>query len=100
MLYLTSLVFDSLEYAEVFKRRRKAVRNVHVRMIALLHCWLPLLSHCRLTCFVCGDGQLVAGVTVADDVLGDHADVVGGGRVQVDDGGLVKLGRHVFGYLC
>lgn len=43
------------------------------------------------TCFVRGDGELVAGVAVADDVLGDHADVVGGGGVEVDDGGLVEL---------
>lgn len=32
-------------------------------------------------------------------VLGEHADAVGGGGVQVYDGGLVELGRHVFGPL-
>lgn len=52
-----------------------------------------------LTCFIRGDGELVAGVTVANDVLCDHADVVSGGRVEVDDGGLVELRRHIFGYL-
>lgn len=30
------------------------------------------------TCFISGDGELVAGVAVANDVLGDHADVVSG----------------------
>lgn len=44
-----------------------------------------------LTCFVSGDGELVAGFALADQVLGKHADIVGGGRVQVDDGGLVEL---------
>lgn len=44
-----------------------------------------------LTRFVGGDGELVARVAVADDVLGHHADVVGGGGVEVDDGGLVEL---------
>lgn len=43
------------------------------------------------TCFVGGDGELVARVAVADDVLGHHADVVGRGGVEVDDGGLVEL---------
>lgn len=41
------------------------------------------------TCFISGDGELVAGLALADAVLGVHADIVGGGRVQVDDGGLV-----------
>lgn len=56
-------------------------------------------GHHGPTCFVRGDGELVAGVAVADDVFGDHADVVGGRRVEVNDGGLVELGRHVFGDL-
>lgn len=58
-----------------------------------------MLARCSLTCFVRCDGELVAGVAVADDVLGDHADVVGGGGVEVNDGGLVELRRHVFGDL-
>ena len=44
-----------------------------------------------LTCFIGGDGELVAGLALADQVLCKHADVVGGGGVQVDDGGLVQL---------
>lgn len=38
-------------------------------------------SHLRRgspTCFISGDGELVAGVAIANDVLGDHADVVSG----------------------
>lgn len=31
-----------------------------------------------LTCFISSDGELVARVAIADDVLGDHADVVSG----------------------
>lgn len=49
------------------------------------------LDSLSLTCFVGGDGELVAGLALADQVLGEHADVVGGGGVQVDDGGLVEL---------
>lgn len=52
-----------------------------------------------LTCFVCGDGELVAGFALADEILGKHADVVGGGGVQVDDGGLVELRGNIFGLL-
>ena len=52
-----------------------------------------------LTCFVGGDGELVAGVAVADGVFSHHADVVGGGGMEVDDGGLVELRGHVFGHL-
>ncbi|TNN76622.1 hypothetical protein EYF80_013074 [Liparis tanakae] len=44
-----------------------------------------------LTGLVRGDGELVAGLALADEVLGEHADVVGGGGVEVDDGGLVEL---------
>lgn len=51
------------------------------------------------TSFIGGDGELVARVAVADDVLGHHADVVSGGGVEVDDGGLVQLRGHVFGDL-
>lgn len=50
-----------------------------------------ILCQFILTCFISGDGELVAGLTLADQVLGEHADVVGGGGVQVDDGGLVEL---------
>lgn len=50
-----------------------------------------------LTGFVCGDGELVAGCAAVDAVLGDHADVVGGGGVEVDDGGLVERGGDVLG---
>ena len=45
-----------------------------------------------LTCFFRSDGELIARVTVADDVLGNHADVVSGRRVEVNDSGLVELG--------
>lgn len=51
------------------------------------------------TCFVCGDGELVAGLALADEILGKHADVVGGRRVEVDDGGLVELRGHVLSLL-
>ncbi len=44
-----------------------------------------------VTCFIRSDGELVARVAVANDVLGDHADVVSGRRVEVDDSGLVEL---------
>lgn len=45
---------------------------------------------CRtVTCFIGGDGQLIAGFTLADQVFSKHANVVGGGGVEVDDGGLV-----------
>ncbi len=44
-----------------------------------------------VTCFICSDGELVARVAVANDVLGNHADVVSGRRVQVYDSGLVEL---------
>lgn len=46
---------------------------------------------CVLTCFISGDGELIAGLAFADQVLSKHADVVGGGGVQVDDSGLVEL---------
>lgn len=58
-----------------------------------------MLARRSPTCFVRGDGELVAGVAVADDVLCDHADVVGGGGMEVDDSGLVELRRYVFGDL-
>lgn len=45
----------------------------------------------NLTCFISGDGELIAGLALADQVLGEHADVVGGGGVQVNDSGLVEL---------
>lgn len=51
----------------------------------------------RLTGFVCGDGELVAGGAAVDAVLGDHADVVGGRGVQVDDGGLIEGWGDVLG---
>lgn len=44
-----------------------------------------------LTCFICSDGELIARLALADEVLCKHAYVVGGGRVQVNDGGLVEL---------
>lgn len=43
------------------------------------------------TCFIGGDGELIARVAVANDVLGHHADVVSGRRVKINDGGLVEL---------
>lgn len=52
-----------------------------------------------LTGFIGGDGELVAGLALSYEVLGKHADVVGGGGVQVDDGGLVELRRDIFGLL-
>lgn len=52
-----------------------------------------------LTRFISCDGELIAGLALADQVLSEHADVVGGGGVQVDDGGLVELRRHVLGDL-
>lgn len=51
------------------------------------------------TCLVRGDGQLVAGLALADAVLGVHADAVGGGRVDVNDGGRVELRGDIFGFL-
>ena len=53
----------------------------------------------RRTCLVRGDGQLVARLTLANPVLGVHADAVGGGRVDVNDGGRVQLRGNVFGSL-
>lgn len=49
------------------------------------------LMRSSVTCFISSDGELVARVAVADDVLGDHADVVSGGRVEVNNRGLVEL---------
>lgn len=51
------------------------------------------------TGFIGGYGKLIARVAVADDVLGHHADVVSGGGMEVDDGGLVELWRHILGHL-
>lgn len=42
-----------------------------------------------LTCFISGDGELIAGITLANQVFGKHTNVVGGGGMKVDDGGLV-----------
>lgn len=50
------------------------------------------LAEKPLTGFVCSDGELVTGPALSDLVLSKHADVVGGGGVQLDDGGLVQLG--------
>lgn len=52
-----------------------------------------------LTCFICGDGQLIARSAFADLVFGEHADVVGGSRVEFNDGGLIQLRGDVFGHL-
>lgn len=60
--------------------------------------WAPASALTR-TCLVRGDGQLVAGLALADPVLGVHADAVGGGRVDVNDGGRVQLGGDIFGFL-
>lgn len=61
-------------------------------------CYVQVMQNCkkkkswlRVTCFISGDGELVARVAVADDVLGDHADVVSGGRMEVNNRGLVQL---------
>lgn len=40
------------------------------------------------TCFLSGDGELIAGFTQAHVVLGEHADVVGVKGSQVIDSGL------------
>lgn len=48
-------------------------------------------SKSSVTCFIRSDGELVARVAVADDVLGNHSDIVSGGRVEVDNRGLVEL---------
>lgn len=53
----------------------------------------------RPTCLVRGDGELVAGLALADPVLGVHADAVGGGRVDINDGGRVQLRGNIFGSL-
>lgn len=50
-----------------------------------------MLMRASVTCFISSDGELVARVAVANDVLGDHADVVSGGRVEVNNSGLVEL---------
>lgn len=63
---------------------------------------LRATGHPRLdprTCLVCGDGQLIAGLALADPVLGVHADAVGGGRVDINDGGRVQLRGNIFGSL-
>lgn len=52
-----------------------------------------------LTCFICGDGQLIAWSALTDLVFGKHADVVGGSRVELNDGGLIQLRGDVFGHL-
>ena len=44
-----------------------------------------------ITCFISGDGELIARVAVANNVLSDHADVVSGRRVKVNNSGLVEL---------
>lgn len=51
------------------------------------------------TCLIRGDGDLVAGLTLANPVLGVHADAVGGGRVDINDGGRVQLRGNIFGSL-
>lgn len=51
------------------------------------------------TCLIRRDGDLVAGLTLADPVLGIHADAVGGGRMDVNDGGRVQLRGNIFGSL-
>lgn len=51
------------------------------------------------TCLVGRDGELVAGLALANPVLGGHADAVGGGRVDINDGGRVQLRGDIFGSL-
>lgn len=58
-----------------------------------------MLSEKPLTCFVCCNGELVTGSTFSNLVLSKHADVIRGGRVQLDDGSLVQLGWDIFGGL-
>jgi len=50
-----------------------------------------MLTISSLTCFISSDGELIAGVAVAYNVLSDHADVISGGRVEVNNSGLVEL---------
>lgn len=45
-----------------------------------------------LTGFVRSDGELVTRPALSNLVLSKHSDVVGGGGVQLDNGGLVQLG--------
>lgn len=49
------------------------------------------ITRSSATCFISGDGELIAWVAVANDVLGHHADVVSGRRVEINDGGLIEL---------
>lgn len=53
---------------------------------------MNMLAEKPLTGFVCSDGELVTGPALSNLVLSKHADVIGGRRVQLDDGGLVQLG--------
>lgn len=39
------------------------------------------ISDVLLTRFISGDGELVAGLTLADQILSKHTDVVGGRRM-------------------
>lgn len=56
-----------------------------------MHMYVKVFVRSSLTCFIGSDGELVARVAVADYVLGNHADIVSGRRMEVDDSGLVEL---------
>lgn len=49
----------------------------------------------RLTRFLRADGEFFAGLALAYDVVGVHADAVDGGRVEVHNVGLVVGGGDV-----
>lgn len=53
--------------------------------------YVKVFVRSSLTCFIGSDGELVARVAVADYVLSNHADIVSGRRMEVDDSGLVEL---------
>ena len=47
------------------------------------------------TCFLCADGELLTGLTLAYGVVGVHADAIDGGRVKVHDVGLIVGGGNI-----
>lgn len=53
----------------------------------------------EFTCFICGDCQFIAGLALANAVFSIHADIVGGGSMEVNDSGLIQLGGNIFGSL-
>lgn len=51
----------------------------------------------RRTCFLCADGELFAGLTASNLVVGVHANAVHGRRVELHYVGLVVGGRDLTG---